>query len=111
MGNTATDFTVFSIGTDLKNDHPVGVTFPTINGNGTDFNTPGGTKGSASFFDMDGDTSMDKEDIRVYGGKVECASCHDPHGVQSGGPSSQFKPTFLRVDNAGSALCLTCHIK
>ena len=33
---------------------------------------------------------------------VECSSCHDPH------LSSQL---FLRVDNAGSRLCLTCHDK
>jgi hypothetical protein len=24
---------------------------------------------------------------------------------------SQFNPTFLRVANSGSALCLTCHTK
>lgn len=33
---------------------------------------------------------------------VECSSCHDPH------ISSRL---FLRVDNAGSRLCLTCHDK
>lgn len=33
---------------------------------------------------------------------IECSSCHDPHA------SSQL---FLRVDNAGSRLCLTCHDK
>lgn len=111
VGTSATDFTVFAIGTDLKNDHPVGVTFPASNGAGTDFKTPGGTKGNATFFDLDGDASMGKGEIRVYDGKVECASCHDPHGVPSAGPSSSFKPTFLRVNNAGSSLCLTCHSK
>ncbi|MHB1590181.1 MAG: cytochrome c3 family protein [Sulfuricella sp.] len=34
---------------------------------------------------------------------VECASCHDPH--------SSVNPTFLRMSNAGSQLCLACHIK
>jgi predicted CXXCH cytochrome family protein len=33
---------------------------------------------------------------------VECASCHDPHSNNT---------TFLRVDNVGSAVCLTCHNK
>jgi predicted CXXCH cytochrome family protein len=33
---------------------------------------------------------------------VECASCHDPHTAN---------PTFLRIANAGSAVCLACHIK
>lgn len=111
VGSGATDFTVFAIGTDLKNDHPVGVTFPVINGPGTDFNTPGGTKGSAKFFDADSDANMGTGDVRIYDGKVECASCHDPHGVPTGAAGSVFKPTFLRVANTGSALCLTCHSK
>jgi predicted CXXCH cytochrome family protein len=34
---------------------------------------------------------------------VECASCHDPHTAAN--------PTFLRISNAGSAVCLSCHIK
>ncbi len=33
---------------------------------------------------------------------IECSSCHDPH------TDSQL---FLRVSNAGSRLCLTCHDK
>lgn len=33
---------------------------------------------------------------------VECSSCHDPHISNK---------LFLRVDNAGSRLCLTCHDK
>lgn len=34
---------------------------------------------------------------------VECATCHDPHKVTL--------PTFLRVLNTGSAVCMTCHVK
>jgi len=33
---------------------------------------------------------------------VECSSCHDPHTTN---------PTFLRVNNGASAVCLTCHAK
>lgn len=33
---------------------------------------------------------------------IECGSCHDPHVV---------RPLFLRLSNAGSKLCLTCHQK
>ena len=33
---------------------------------------------------------------------VECASCHDPHTTN---------PTFLRISNSASAVCLTCHAK
>ncbi|MHB9139851.1 MAG: cytochrome c3 family protein [Victivallaceae bacterium] len=111
----ATDFTVFAIGTDLTNDHPVGITFPAVSGPGTDFRTPGGVKGTTRYFDDNGNGKFDTADVRLYdaGGvvQVECASCHDPHGVPSAGPGSVFKPTFLRVSNAGSVLCLTCHDK
>jgi predicted CXXCH cytochrome family protein len=34
---------------------------------------------------------------------VECASCHDPH--------TDAQPTFLRISNSGSSVCLACHIK
>lgn len=106
----ATDFSIFAIGTDLKNDHPVGVTFPATSGVGTDFRTPDLSKGTTRFFD-DGDGQMNSNDVRLYDGKVECASCHDPHGVAPGGPGTAFNPSFLRVTNTSSALCLTCHSK
>jgi len=106
------DFRLFNIGTDLRNDHPVGITFPTTNGPGTDWNTPAGIQGSSQFFDLDSDSRMDKGEIRTYNGNVECASCHDPHGVPSAGPGTEFNKTFLRVQNMdGSAVCLTCHVK
>jgi hypothetical protein len=115
----AADFTAATIGTDLRNDHPVGVTFPSTTGNGTDWNTPGGLRSvgnlSNKFFDDNGNQRMDKTEIRLYDGgngpSVECASCHDPHGVPSAGTGSKFNPTFLRKTNGGSAVCLTCHIK
>ena len=98
--------------TDLRNDHPVGLQFP---GDSPDFN--GGTVdfGKLRFFDSDGDGRPDPDEVRFYdtgeGFEVECASCHDPHGVPSNGPGSTFNPTFLRIANAGSSLCLSCHIK
>ena len=104
------DMRLFNVGTDLRNDHPIGITFPTVNGPTTDWNTPAGVIGSSLYFDTNGNSRMDKAEIRTYEGRVECASCHDPHGVPS--TSGVFKPTFLRVDNAaGSAVCLTCHVK
>jgi len=114
VGAGATDFTVFAISTDLRNDHPVGVRYPAA-GPGVDFKTPSATRPSVKFFDLDGDARPDPAEVRVYasGGDytVECGSCHDPHGVPSAGPGSAFNKTFLRVTNAGSALCLTCHSK
>lgn len=118
-GGVATDFSLFLIGTDLRNDHPVGVNFPLVSGAGTDWNTPGGSviKGTSvtRFFDESPNSRMDKTEIRLYGNgsdsRVECASCHDPHGVPSGGVNSTMNPTFLRKANTGSAVCLTCHNK
>ena len=114
VGAGATDFTVFAIGTDLRNDHPVGVKFPAA-GPGVDFNAPGATRASMRWFDNDGNGVADTREVRLYdsgeGFEVECASCHDPHGVPSGGAGSAFNPSFLRVANTGSALCLTCHTK
>lgn len=115
----ATDFTAFVIGTDLKNDHPVGVNYPTTTGAGTDWKTPDGsiTRGTVvtTFFDDNTNGRMDKGDVRLYGSgtdsRVECASCHDPHGVPSGGAGTTINPTFLRKTNAGSLVCLTCHTK
>ena len=59
----------------------------------------------------------DKNDIQLYTREavssegavtfpepfVECASCHDPHIAANS--------TFLRITNAGSAVCLACHNK
>lgn len=38
---------------------------------------------------------------------VECGSCHDPH-VESKGTDNIM---FMRVTTAGSAICLSCHVK
>ncbi len=127
------DFRAFMLGTDLRNEHPVGITFPDTYTPATDFNEPDvKLPGKMAFFDTNGNNYADKDEVRLYdsgnGYKVECASCHDPHGVESGGvgTSTRFSPSFLRVNNGiagnhagtagivshgASALCLTCHTK
>lgn len=129
----APDFTAFTIGTDLRDDHPIGVLYPQAFGPGVDFNQPTLTTrgGLMTVFDTDGSNTADKNEVRMYnngsGARVECASCHDPHGVPSGDTGTTFNPSFLRINNgvvndgtpgtagiisAGpSALCLTCHTK
>ncbi len=111
----ATDFRVFAIGTDLTNDHPVGIQLPAANGPGTDFNSPTAVRTSIQWFDTDGDTRPDTDEIRFYdsgtGPRVECGSCHDPHGVAPGGSGGLINRSFLRISNEGSAVCLTCHVK
>lgn len=132
MAGPVGDFNAYFIGTDLRNDHPVGVDFPLTGKNG-EFNVPLATrtKGSYSVKWFDSASTgkvggMDKNEVRVYkttntGYKVECASCHDPHGVPqdpTGGPS-QMISSFMRVSNVtnaftgskSSGLCLTCHVK
>jgi len=49
-----------------------------------------------------------KGKIPLFGGSrdtavAECTTCHDPHG-RSG------RRNLLRIDNANSALCFTCHL-
>ncbi len=115
VGAGATDFTAFVIGLDLRNDHPVGIRYPTAAGGGTDFKDPPRKEARLAYFDNNGNGRADSNEIRLYntgeGYEVECASCHDPHGVPSAGPGSDFNPTFLRVANAGSAVCQSCHTK
>ena len=44
------------------------------------------------------------DDDMLYSSKLECSSCHDVH--------NKYGNNYLLVkDNAGSALCLTCHDK
>ncbi len=121
----APDFTAFVIGTNLRNDHVVGITYPTTFGPGIDYNEPEvAIPGKWSFFDSNGNNFAEKDEVRLYdsgaGPAVECASCHDPHGIPSNGPGTEFIPSFLRVSNSTpnsngiggpSGLCLTCHAK
>jgi mono/diheme cytochrome c family protein len=116
VGAGATDFTVFVLGTDLRDDHPVGVRYPAT-GPDVDFKVPTATRGNIRFFDSNSNGRPDKNEIRLYdsgdGFEVECASCHDPHGVGPGpgGSGGPFNRSFLRISNSGSAVCLSCHVK
>ena len=128
------------LGTDLSNDHPISMQYGgggitssgtagglSISPTGTvdaDFKQIGTgiglvndrTVGSGLrvwYIDTNGTAGQQKDDLTLYsrteatvaGGNqpfVECATCHDPHSSNT---------TFLRISNAGSALCLTCHLK
>ncbi len=109
----APDFTVFMLGTDLTDDHPVGVSYPDTAI--YDFNEPSTTRGNLRFFDTNGNGRADNNELRLYnsgdGFEVECASCHNPHGTPvSGGTGGALIPSFMRVERQ-STLCLTCHNK
>lgn len=70
-----------------QRDHPIGVPYPTTR---RDYHP-------AAMLAADGVVQLPE-------GRVECISCHDPHGA--GG-----HPAMLVMSNRRSALCLACHIK
>ena len=43
--------------------------------------------------------------VRMYGGNVQCETCHTPH-VQN----LDVSGAFLVMDNSESAICLACHV-
>jgi predicted CXXCH cytochrome family protein len=109
-----TSSTVAMLGTDLSNDHPVGMLYANQPGTtvyDADFHQAAQVSGKNLFYLETGvgnPTARDKSDLVLYSrsdskGYVECATCHDPH--------SDTNPTFLRISNTGSAVCLTCHNK
>jgi len=117
------------LGSDLTNDHPVGVQYcgGGITGDAItgcrdgDFKGGTGNAGLATaslggtqvwWVDTAFSGTREKTDMILFtrttfsagsGPSVECASCHDPH--------SDTNPTFLRVSNTGSGVCLSCHVK
>lgn len=124
------------LGTDLKNDHPIGVEYcgGGLTGAGavvsgtcrdSDFdqaNVKTATINTNQVFWVEKNSvaGRQKDDIALYtrdftgtrtgagiGPSVECASCHDPH-VESKGSDNIM---FMRVTTAGSQICLSCHTK
>lgn len=123
------------IGTDLSNDHPIGIQYcgGGLSGSGavvsgtcvdSDFTAPlTATINANQVFWVDtGGAGKQRTDLPLYaraagglGPMVECASCHDPH-VSNGqaGPAGTGQTsgeTFLRISNASSAVCTACHVK
>ncbi|MEN8251519.1 MAG: cytochrome c3 family protein [Bacteroidota bacterium] len=83
---------------DLSNDHPISFTYDaTLATNDGGLYDP-----TIQLSGMPGGGTID--DDLLNAGSLECASCHDVH-------DSEGLPSLLKIDNAGSALCLTCHNK
>ena len=85
-----------NLGIDLRNDHPISFTYDTA------LATADGELADPSAV-VSGLGGTISEDM-LFSDQMECASCHDVHGAT--GMSS-----LLLMDNAGSALCLKCHLK
>ena len=87
-----------NLGSNLSDDHPISFVYDTVlavtdaelaDPDIDSSNMPGGGTIAA---DM------------LYGGELHCSSCHDVHNAYN-------NSYLLNVDNDGSALCLTCHLK
>lgn len=105
---------------DLSDDHPISMIYPTATED-PKFNQSYTTLGAARWFDEGNPGRADDNEVKLYQTppvsgpyKVQCASCHNPHGTQGTGSSLTTYGdylTFLRKSNSSSALCTTCHIK
>lgn len=124
---------IAKVGNDLSNDHPIGI--PYCGGGLSATKTTASTdcadkdfnniqtavigSNQAFWIDVAGGSAGTRQrtDIPLYnrggtGGAtgapyVECGSCHDPHVAQE----STGLVSFMRVTTAGSAICLSCHVK
>lgn len=77
------------LGADLRNDHPVAVTY-----------------NPALDVMFQPKATVQAAGLRFYGAaqdEVTCATCHNPH--------NKTNVPFLRIANTNSNLCITCHIK
>lgn len=111
-GNIATPADAIN-GTNLTDDHPIGFSY---------------TAAAASKVGQLKPTP--DAGIRLFNGRIECSSCHNPHVYYGSGLSGSSRvdfttltpplivttaqrerTPFLTVSNSGSKLCLGCHIK
>lgn len=105
-GTTGTTFLTGtdSMGINLTNDHPIGFTYDAalVTADGA-LNpiTTAVTIGSGAKTRVGTIASN-----MLYGGKMECASCHDVHNTFTATTGK-----LAKVSMASSALCTTCHAK
>jgi predicted CXXCH cytochrome family protein len=89
-GRMVTSSTSF-VGTDLSDDHPVGITYDASKDQ------------NLGFYAKTGNPQLYPDKLLSEGLYVECSSCHDPH--------DNTYSNFLVESNASSNLCLRCHNK
>ncbi len=97
----AHDATIRYLSQDMRDDHPVSMSFPTFDQD-PGFNQP-------MMIKLDGGREFMNGVQTFAGDKVQCASCHDPHDPDEN--NVEGRAPFLRASNRSSALCLTCHQK
>ncbi|MES9991768.1 MAG: cytochrome c3 family protein [Candidatus Thiodiazotropha sp.] len=88
-----------SKGTDLSDDHPIGIQWR--------HQTQGGatSAGCINCHDIHNITAPPGKELKFFSGRVECPSCHDVHNSQV------MDVKLLRKPLADSELCLHCHAK
>lgn len=93
------------LGTDLSNDHPIGFTYDAALAT-----SDGGLKNPAVATVTLGTTGVagSIETKMLFGGKMECASCHDVH---NGTARTAVESKLVTLTTTGSTLCLACHNK
>jgi predicted CXXCH cytochrome family protein len=120
-GKTGSQFIAgaFNLGTDLSNDHPVGLSVVynensgVTNGVGHYRYNPvaSATAAGVRFVEIPGTAAttpyVDRSGATTSRGTiiVSCVSCHDVHNGEG------FDDGLLRADNSASKLCLACHDK
>ncbi|MEN8152881.1 MAG: cytochrome c3 family protein [Acidobacteriota bacterium] len=87
------------VGTDLQNDHPVSIDMAVAEAGDAEIHDP-----VVDTTPLGGTISAD---LLGGGTLVECSACHDVHATGA----SATNGNLLRISNAASALCLTCHDK
>jgi hypothetical protein len=99
---------VASLGTDLSDDHPVGIVYDSALAVKDGFlKNPETTLVTGP--DFTGTRTISQEMLRA--GRLECVSCHDVHKERGAAKNSAFMLLMDGPSYAGSKLCLTCHIK
>jgi predicted CXXCH cytochrome family protein len=100
-----------NLGTDLRNDHPIGAdavySTSTTSTSWVPQTITNVGLPNESHKVINGVNSLSLYKMQVAGVDkwvVGCKTCHDPHN------RGNFAP-MLRFSNAGSQMCLTCHIK
>lgn len=92
------------IGPDLRSEHPIGFTY-----DATLATADGSLRNPATATVTIGSGTQTKTgtiaSTMLFGGKLECASCHDVHNTFTNGGN------LLKVASASSAICTTCHAK
>jgi len=99
-GTVTTTGTRFGIGVggDLSNHHPIGFDYGAVQAVDLEI------RDASSPLLGNNPYGMTIADI-LWGGKIECASCHDVHNTQNTGAR------FLWVEDTNSNLCFSCHAK